>query len=552
MLTHITIKNFTIVRELTLDFQSGLHVLTGETGAGKSIWIDAIQIGLGERTDSKIIYPGEMSCDITLCFDLSQIPSAKKWLSEHDLPNDDCIIRRVIEHDKPSRTTINGIPMPQHWARDFSEFILCIHGQHQHQLLLKTEHQRNLIDRYAKNENLLLQLHTCYEKYKSVDRDYQALALKMQNKASDLSLFHYQLNELQQLAIQENEYDILFSQYQQLHRLKQFSASLNHIQLLLSQEDGPNASRFATQALQEMERMPANDEKLEEIKSLLHTAVIHLDEARNSLEQYCDESNFSAEKLTACENRLAILQDIARKHHVDPTQLNDIENDLAQKIEQLEKADELLSDFDYQKKMIMTEYNAIADTLTERRKNAAKKLSAQVTADMQTLGMNGGAFNVVLDKHANDLTAYGNESIHFLIATNPGQAPHALSQIVSGGELSRLSLIIQVLTAEKQNTPTLIFDEVDVGIGGKTADLVGDLLQTLARSAQVLCVTHLPQVAAKAHHHYQAEKITAKKSVSTHIRTLNPTERTKELARMLSGATITEKSLQHAKELLTT
>lgn len=552
MLTHIHIKNFVIVKSLSLDFENGLHVLTGETGAGKSIWIDAIEIGLGARADSYMIYPGEKTCDITVCFDLRNQSDAKAWLASHDFPSDDeCLIRRVIDHEKPSRTTINGTPIPQQLIRQFAQFILCIHGQHQHQRLLKTDDQRDLLDRYAKNDALLLAIQTHYEEWKSLHRELNTLKQQAQNKSSDLTLWRYQLDELHQLKIDENEYDNLFLKYQKLHHGKQFATTLNETLSFIHHDDNPAAQDLTEHALQHISSIHFDDSKIENIKSLLQTAAIHLDEARDALQQYCYDLDIGGDQLDHIEKRLAQLQDTARKHHVDPSQLNDVIASLQQKITQLEKADEIIATGEQQQKEIVQHYQKTAEQLTLSRKTAAKKLSETITKHMQELGMHGGAFTIALQKQESTIHQYGNEKIQFLITTNPGQPPHELSHVVSGGELSRLSLILQMITAQQKNTPTLIFDEVDVGIGGKTADIVGRLLRELSQSAQVLCVTHLPQVAACGHHHYFAEKIMDGKSTSTTMRILTQSERTEELARMLSGSAITEKSLSNAKELLT-
>ena len=551
MLTNITINNFIIVKSLSLDFYSGLHTLTGETGAGKSIWIDAIEIGLGGRADAKMIYPNAQSADITLCFNLQNLPEAKKWLESHDLPyEEECIIRRIIDSEKPSRTTLNGIPVPQQLVRTFSEMILCIHGQHQHQQLLKSDEQRHLLDQYAHNDALLLQIQTDYEEWKSLDRETQSLQAQSKNKSSDLTLWQYQLDELQKLAIRENEYDDLFLQYQQLHHAKNFATTLNEAFSYIQNDACPAAQDLTQHALQRLQTIHSDEPRIENIRSLLQTASIHLDEAADALQQYCDDADFSGAKLESIEKRLAVLQDIARKHHIDPTHLSEIEQSLKQKISVLEKADEILNTLEKQKNKILLSYQETAKKLTQYREKAAKKLSVAVTEQMQELGMHGGHFTIQFIKNNTPIHPNGNENVQFLIATNPGQAPHELSQIVSGGELSRLSLMMQVLTTQQKKVPTLIFDEVDVGIGGKTADLVGRLLRQLSNDAQILCVTHLPQVAAYGHHHFRASKIVDGKQTTTAITLLNQTERTEELARMLSGATVTDKSLLHANELL--
>lgn len=552
MLNHIHIKNFIIVKSLSLDFQSGLHVLTGETGAGKSIWIDAIEIGLGGRADANFIYPGEKSGEITLCFDLRHLSDAKKWLQEHDLLNDDeCIIRRMIDIDKPSRTTINGVLVPQQLTRELAQLILCIHGQHQHQRLLKQEEQENLLDRFADHHTLLHDMQTHYHAWKTIERDVQSLKQQMKNQSSDLTLWQYQLDELTSLVICENEYNQLFSQYQQLHHAKQFASTLNEALNLIDHDDQPAANDLAQSALQRIEQINNSDSKIENIRALLQTATIHLNEARDALQTYCDECDFSSAQLEKIETRLTLLQDVARKHHIDPAELLSVQNALEQKMDILKNADDILLAKQSEQKTVLSNYQKNADKLTQNRNKTAEKLSRAITDHMQQLGMNGGAFHIMLEKNASDINLNGNETIQFLIATNPGQTPHVLSDIVSGGELSRLSLIIQVLTAQKKKSPTLIFDEVDVGIGGKTADLVGKLLHELSRQAQVLCVTHLPQVAACGDHHYFSEKITDGTHTATAMRKLTEDQRIQELARMLSGAKITQKSVLYAKELLT-
>ncbi|MDP1574456.1 MAG: DNA repair protein RecN [Coxiellaceae bacterium] len=550
MLTHIHIKNFIIVQSLSLDFHEGLHVLTGETGAGKSIWIDAIEIGLGGRADANMIFPGEKTCDITLCFDLRQLPHAKAWLQSQELPIDEeCIIRRTIDREKPSRTTINGMPVPQQSVRTLSEFILSIHGQHQHQRLLKIEAQRDCIDRYAGNETLLLTIKTHYNAWHQLHQQHEKLRAQSHNKSSDLTLWQYQLTELNVLQLQENEYESLFSEYQQHHRRKQLATQL---QTALSLIDGEELSPITSlqRAQQQLHIIHSDDENIRNIQQLLQTAVIHCEEARDALHDYCNKTEFSEEKLFIIEKRLTQLQDIARKHRVEPTELFQVITTLSNKIMQLETIDEHLTALEKEQQKIITDYQKNAEKLSDSRKKAVKKLSDFITEQLQTLGMKGSVFEAHCQPINTLINPHGQENIQFLIATNVGQTPHALSQIISGGELSRLSLVIQVLTAHKNNTPTLIFDEIDVGIGGKTADLVGKLLRELGKQAQVLCVTHLPQVAAYGHHHYQAEKNNSHQSTFTTMKLLDSKERSQELARMLSGAEITEKSISHANELL--
>lgn len=552
MLTHIHIQNFTIVKSLSLDFENGLHVLTGETGAGKSIWIDAIDIGLGARVDSSVIYPGENSCDISLCFDLKNLPFAKTWLAEQDLSvTDECIIRRVIYRDKPSRTTVNGAPLPQQLIRELANLLICVHGQHQHQQLLKSHHQRECVDHFADHEKWLTEIESDFSQWQSLQQELQTIRDHAKNKTSDVTLWQYQLEELKNLQLKENEYEHLFSRYQQLHHAKQFIDTLSETLVCIDHDEHHAAAYFIDRAIQSLKNIKQKDSAIENIASLLETASIHLNEAGDALREYCHKTDLQLDHLDDIEKRLTLLQDIARKHHVSPNQLNDIEKSLTQKIETIEKSDEFIQSLEKKQADVISHYQKIAAVLTASRQKAAHTLSQAVAQAMQKLGMPGGQFNIILEKMESGIHARGNEKIIFQISANPGQPLQTLSNVISGGELSRLSLILQVFTAKKKNTPTLIFDEVDAGIGGKTAEAVGQLLRQLGQQTQVLCVTHLAQVAANGQHHFLAEKKTDGKTTTTTITLLNAKQREHEMARMLSGSKITEKSLQHARELLT-
>ena len=551
MLTHIHIKHFAIVQSLTLDFENGLQVLTGETGAGKSIWVDALQIGLGERADATVIYENETQCDITLCFDLSNLPKAQHWLTAHELATtDECIIRRIIHRNKPSRTSINGTPMPQHLVREFSHLLLCIHSQHQHQRLLKPAQQRFLLDQYANNEQLIHQIKTYYNDWKALEDKLTQLKLQAKTKSANLALWEYQLTEIQDLALEENEFQTTFSQFQQLHSTKNTMNALNESLRLLNDDNELNASSLLQQALKTLKMIKTPDETITQIQQTLESANIQLEEATASLANYCGNIEFQLTQLDDMENRLQEIQDIARKHHVEPEQLPNIEQQLEEQLDALKNIDQEIEQIIKAQNTIQTDYQNIAAKLTAQRMKASKKMGQAISKHMQSLGMTGGVCEVVCESLPAGVHPFGNENIVFSVATNPGQTPHPLSQTVSGGELSRLSLICHVLTAQIKDTPTLIFDEVDVGIGGKTADTVGQLLRELGEQTQILCITHLPQVAANGHHHFKAEKHSTKQQSVTTIKQLSPGERTQEIARMLSGATITEKSLSHANELL--
>lgn len=553
MLTHIHIQHFAIVESLALDFQMGLQVLTGETGAGKSIWVDALQIGLGERADASVIFSNATRCSITLCFDLSQLEKAKRWLATQDIDaTDECIVHRVIYADKPSRTTINGIPVPQALVKELSHYLLCIHSQHQHQQLLKHAQQRHLLDQYANNDALIKTIHQHYLQWKTLEDKLTTLQSQAQSKSANLALWEYQLTEIKNLALEDNEFQETFSQYQKLHQSKNVLGALNKALFYLSNEDDqPSASSLLSHAQRCIDSISEQDEMTRQVQTALETAHVHIIEASETLSQFCNDTDFQLSQLDQMEKRLNQIQMIARKHNVEPEALSLIEHDLETQIQALENVDNEIAHLKKQQVDIVNAYQTTAATLTNSRKKAAKAMEKIITDDMQSLGMPGGKCEIHCNTQPDGIYPFGNESVSFLVATNPGQKPQALSQHVSGGELSRLSLICHVLTAQAKNTPTLIFDEVDVGIGGKTADVVGKLLRELGKHAQVLCITHLPQVAANGHHHFKAEKITDKHTAITTIKPLDVAERREEIARMLSGATITEKSLSHATELLT-
>ncbi|EKD92122.1 MAG: DNA repair protein, partial [uncultured bacterium] len=332
MLTHIHIQNFAIVKSLSLDFQNDLHVLTGETGAGKSIWVDAVEIALGARADHAVIYPGETICDISLCFDLKNLPLAKKWMCQNEMEeSDECIIRRIIYQDKPSKTTLNGKPLPQQLIRELSGLLICVHSQHQHQSLLKSSYQRAQLDQYANHDVLLNQIESHYLKWQSLTSQLEDIKNKTQNKTSDLTLWQYQLEELQNLKITQNEYESLFQQYQKLHQAKQFIGTLFEALLFIQGEDQPGANDYIQNTLQKLRTIRTPDKNIENIILLLQTAAIHLDEASDVLKDYCQKTDGQLDNLDQIEQRLTILQDAARKHHTTPESLSDIEKSLQQK-----------------------------------------------------------------------------------------------------------------------------------------------------------------------------------------------------------------------------
>ena len=534
-----------------MDFSTGLNVLTGETGAGKSIWVDAVGLALGNRADPNLIRQGEERCDITLCFDVGNIPGAQQWLSEQELESDgECIIRRILQRNGPSRSTINGHPCPLSLVRELGDLVLSIHGQHQHQTLLRRDAQQHCVDNYAHHQPQLLKTADYYKQWQNNALQLDKLTQQAGNRDAELELLRYQLNELITLAIKPNEWEELGKTHQRLHNSKDMMAQINEAIQLTVGDSTVNATQLLQQATNELKSIKAADPKITAITELLNTASINLQEAGDELNQYRDQLDLSPEHLQAIDDRLTAMHDLSRKHHCEPEQLPETEQSLQQQIESLENIDIKMAELEKQQQDILIQYKKIADALTKSRRSVAKTLSAAISKHIQTLGITGGRFQIDLEAIDEPISAQGNERIHFLVSTNPGQDLQSMQKIVSGGELSRISLALQVITAQKDNTPTLIFDEVDVGIGGKTADVVGDLLRQLGEQAQVLCITHLAQVASKGHHHYKVSKEVFQNTTNTQMTALDDKQRVDEIARMLGGSKITQQTLAHASELL--
>ena len=551
MLTHIHIENFTIIQSLDLEFSDGFSVLTGETGAGKSIIVDAVMLALGARADVNFIREGQERCDLVLSFSLNDAPLAKAWLKEHELDNDEaeCLLRRSLTRDGRSRSSINGTPCPQQLIRELADLLISIHGQHQHQALLKPEMQLNQLDAYAKHEKLLNEVAHHHQLWQEINQRLENLKNKAKNSEAQFSLLDYQLTELRELAPEAGEWDSLFQTHKQLHHRKKIIADLK-ISLELISEGEISAQELIQKASHHVQEIIHIDPKINNVVGLLNSALINLQEAQNELEDYRQALDLSPEELERTEQRISRYHELARKHRIEPEQLHTTQNHLEKEMAELQNAENSIAELEEQINQHLLHYHAVATELSRSRNKIAKKLSSAITTSMQDLGMEGGGFKIEFESVTHKLSAFGYERAQFMVSTNPGQSYQALQKIVSGGELSRISLALQVLSAEKDQTPSLIFDEVDVGIGGKTAAIVGKLLRQLGEHVQVLCVTHLPQVAASGHHHFKVSKQSDNKQTLSQIMQLNHEERTHEIARMLGGAEITAQSLAHAEEML--
>ncbi|MDH5710582.1 MAG: DNA repair protein RecN [Gammaproteobacteria bacterium] len=553
MLLHLTIRNFAIIDALELNFESGLTALTGETGAGKSILLGALDLVLGDRADNDSIKQDADHAEITAEFDIQNNESVSSWLVEQSLNSDtECILRRRVSRDGRSRAYINGTPVNLQLIRELGEMLIDIHGQHEHQSLMKPVVQRQLLDDYANHTNLIEAVSNTYVQLKLVSEQLQHLEQASSDRSNRLDLLRFQTQELDALALTSDEYELLNEQHSRLaHAEKLITAVQQSLESLEGDED-LNIQSNLSRVINTLEHITEFDEKLIPTVSLLHEALVQINESISLLRDYGDSLELNPTELNNVEQRLQVILDLSRKHHVEPETLPELHQQLLQELNDLDHADERLDQLRAEYKTLEQTYTNAAIALSNSRSKAAKKLNKAITEAMQTLGMSGGLFSIKITQHDHDKrTAHGIDRIEFTVTANSGQTCKALSRVASGGELARISLAIQMIIASQARIPTLIFDEVDSGVGGGIAEIVGKHLRTLGRNNQVVCITHLPQVASQAHYHMRVHKRSDKQKTSTHVDILSRQQRIEELARMLSGVDITQQSLAHAEEMIT-
>ncbi|SDR68397.1 DNA replication and repair protein RecN [Halopseudomonas litoralis] len=554
MLVHLAVNNYAIVDHLELELDRGMSVITGETGAGKSIMLDALALTLGDRADSGAVRPGADKADILATFDISDIPEAAQWLSQRDLANDEAqvILRRVVTAEGRSRGYINGSPCPQKDLKALGEMLIDIHSQHEHQSLLKTDTHRRLLDEYAGAGDLARQVQLAAQRCRQTEQ-----ALKQASETSDeqnarVQLLSYQLEELDNLSLQDGELNQLESEQRQLANAELIMQSCQQIINICSENDSGSVLQALTSSLSRLGGLKEHGRSLDEAHNLLAGAQIQVEEAVGELTRYLDHFEADPQRQQQVEERLGVIHDLARKHRINADQLPMLQQQLIDELENIQQhgadkerlAEELQSYREH--------FQTLAGKLSATRSKAATRLAKAVTGEIQQLGMPGGQIKVEL--HPLKLDQYavqGLENVEFLVSANPGQPAKPLAKVASGGELSRISLGIQVITAQTSRVPTLVFDEVDVGIGGPTAEIVGKLLRQLGERGQVLTVTHLPQVAAQGHQHLFVRKDQKRDSTRTCIDRLDQEGRVHEVARMLGGVDLTEESLAHARKQLT-
>lgn len=553
MLTHLTIQNFTLVDHLDLDIKPGMTVITGETGAGKSIVLGALGQTLGDRAEAQRVRTGAQRADITASFDISRVKAAKRWLKEHDLlleeTPSECLLRRVINNEGKSRSYINGQPATLQQLRTLGEMLIDLHSQHEHQSLLHKDTHRRLLDDFCGQTDLAQQARQAFREWRSRLEHYTHLRDNAAEVSARFQLLSYQVQELDALGLQPNELEQLEVEQRSLANADDILRGSQQL-VAICNDDEQGLTINMHRALQILREMPEKTPQLHEAEQLLMSAQIQLEEAQRELDHHLDAFTLDPERLLAVEARLSVIYEIARKHRIKPEQLLELIAQLTTELEQLQGGDAQLDALAHQVSEAEKQYRELADKLSAQRHKASTKLAKQVNAQLQALAMQNASLLVSLIPLADAPSMHGLEEVEFLISTNPGQPPRSLGKVASGGELSRISLAIQVVTAKTSATPTLVFDEVDVGIGGATADVVGKLLRELGDKGQVLCVTHLAQVASKGHQHLQVVKTASRASAESSLENLTGEAKVEEIARMLGGASITEQSLAHAREML--
>ncbi|MFP5440232.1 MAG: DNA repair protein RecN [Gammaproteobacteria bacterium] len=550
MLSALSISHYAIVDALELEFGPGLTVVTGETGAGKSIMIDALALALGDRADAGAVRPGADRADITATFDLARLPAALAWLGERELDaGSDCILRRTVGSDGRSRAFINGKPSTLADLKALGELLIDIHGQHEHQSLLRRDTHRQSLDEYGGLAAQAKTVAAAFREFRDKRDELSALEQAVNDRDARRDLLKFQVEELDRLGLKAGEPEALEIEHKRLANTDSLRAACEQaFALVYEHEDGAARDRLerARYALEGME-----DAELARASELLASAIIHVEEAADALRHYTDRLEADPQRLQEIDNRLSSCFQLARKHRCTPGELPALHEKLKAELDKLDNRDTHRAALEKDVAAKRSAFLDAARKLGDARRKAAKKLEKDVSAQLAALGMAGGRFEVAFtalgDHEAN---AGGVDAIEFLVSLNPGQPPKPLAKVASGGELSRISLAIQVICAEKSTIPTLIFDEVDVGIGGATAEVVGKLLRRLGDRGQVLCVTHLAQVAACGHQHLRVEKRSDGKQTASAVIALKQKERVQEIARMAGGLTITPEALKHAEAML--
>jgi len=551
MLIELYIKNYAIIDELQLEFQDGMIVLSGETGAGKSIIIDALALAIGGRTDIQVIRHGEARCEITACFDINNNSAAKAWLNDNEIQDEDhpeqCIFRRIITQDGRSKSMINGQVFPVQKTRELAQYLVDIHGQHEHQSLLKPETHRSQLDDYCQHAELLEPVAQHYKACQVLQTELQTLSqAQTQDDSARKALLTYQLEELQEAALEEGEWETLNQEHTMLSQAESWLQQAQTIHTILTAEEA-SVESLLNSAISFLPR----DAMWNDAQSLLDNTLVYCREADEAVRYLMDRIEMDPEKLQRLDMRIQQLHALSRKHHVSVEELPKLQQTIAETLDALETGEERKALLEEKLKAAEEAYHASAKRLSESRKEKAGMLGAAITEHLRQLGLVHGQLEVRVEPQ-NVIRQLGYDKVEYYLITNPDQPARPLIKIASGGELSRISLAIEVVTTAQNQGLTRLFDEVDVGISGKTAAVVGKLLRQLGEKSQIFCITHQPQVAGLGNHHFLVEKSVHPEqgTLRFNVKALNREEKIQEVARMLGGLEVTPHTLAHAAELV--
>lgn len=552
MLTSLSVRNLAVVEDLALTFDKGMTSLTGETGAGKSMLVDALSLVLGDRADSNMIRHGAERAEIEAEFQLDQNLVLRDWLIEQELDDEgQCHLRRTISRDGRSKGYINGRTVPLTQLREVSERSIDIHGQHAHQSLVRPQTQRELLDIVAHNKPLLDELKTAYRNWQKDKQQLAELQQQSEEQAARQELLQYQVSELEALELSDASIHNLLQEQTQLANASQLITTAEASLHQIFDDEQAAAYDILSHALSELQKLQDFEPRFAAAVDTLGAAVINLDETASELRHYLDSAELDPARLGEIEQQLSTLHDLARKHHVEIEQLPQLFIELSDELAQLANTEVTLTELQKAVNVKEAACRTLCQQIHQRRSDAAGPLAEELTASIKELAIPAGSIQLEVTTLPDDkFNEFGSDQVKLLVATNPGQPAGDLAKVASGGELARISLAIQVVTAGQRSVPTLIFDEVDVGIGGRVAEVVGQHLRKLASSQQVICITHLPQVAAQAHHQLQVSKKHLSDSTHITVDRLDKSQRVEEIARMLGGVNLTQKTRSHAEEML--
>jgi len=557
MLLNLAIRNYATAADLTIEFEAGMTAITGETGAGKSIILGALGLALGDRADKTVIRPGASKADITALFGLEHLRAARDWLQLQDLlaeeDEESCLLRRVINSDGRSRAYINDNAVTLANLKTLGEMLLDIHGQHEHQSLLRRRTHQRLLDEFAVAANLRKNLQTTWRQWQQNHQELLDLSSQSEENSAESQLLRYQLNELEELGIGEDEVARLEAEFKTLDQADVVLATSQAALDLLSEAEAGNVASMLHRASTGLTALSGLPPRLTGALELLDSAAIQVEEATGELRAF--NAGFQADpgRLEEVNARLGTLHDLARKHRVKAEELPELMTELSARLDKVENSDAELEQLRSNDELLREQYNKLARQQSQQRRRGAARLASAVNAQLEALSMPHARLEVSLQPIASEVPlSGGQEQIEFMVSTNPGQPSQPLGKIASGGELSRISLAIQVITARTSQVPSLVFDEVDVGIGGGVARIVGELLRGLSEQTQILCVTHQAQVAGQGHHHLLVSKVQEKNKTETRISHLEGQAVVREVARMLGGDSYSEESLAHAEQMLAT